>query len=81
VAGFWPAPWYGVLAPAGTPPKIVEAVNAAFNQALKKRDVVETATTQGQTIIGGGAAEFSVFIREESARYARLVKLTGAHLD
>ena len=81
VPGFWPGPWYGVLAPAGTPPKVVEAVNAAFRQALKKSDVVETAVAQGQTLVGAGPAEFSVFIRDESTRYARLIKQTGAHLD
>ena len=81
VPGFWPGPWYGVLAPAGTPATIVGVLNAVFNKALKAPDVVETALMQGQTLVGSTPAEFTAFIRAERARYEKLIKDTGARVD
>jgi tripartite-type tricarboxylate transporter receptor subunit TctC len=81
VPGFWPGPWYGVLAPAGTPPQFIEALNAALTKALKAPDIVETARSQGQTLVGGAPSEFTAFIKDEVARYRKLINDTGARVD
>jgi tripartite-type tricarboxylate transporter receptor subunit TctC len=81
VADFWPAPWYGVLLPAGTPAPVVTTLNAAFNQALRAADVVDVAAQEGQTLLGGSPAEFAAFMKIEMARYQALVKASGMTAD
>jgi tripartite-type tricarboxylate transporter receptor subunit TctC len=81
VADFWPAPWYGVLLPAGTPAPVVATLNAAFNQALRAADVIDVAAQEGQTLLGGSAAEFAAFMKIEMARYQALVKASGMTAD
>ena len=81
VADFWPAPWYGVLLPAGTPAPVVTTLNAAFNQALRAADVIDVAAQEGQTLLGGSPAEFAAFMKIEMARYQALVKASGMTAD
>lgn len=73
--------WYGVAAPAGTPPAVVTKVNAAVNQALKSGDLAKRLTDIGAEVRAGSPDRFSKFWRSELARYEGLVKLTGATLD
>ena len=81
VADFWPAPWYGVLLPAGTPAPVVATLNAAFNQALRAADVIDVAAQEGQTLLGGSPAEFAAFMKIEMARYQALVKASRMTAD
>jgi tripartite-type tricarboxylate transporter receptor subunit TctC len=81
VSDFWPAPWYGVLAPAGTSARIVGTLNAAFNKTLQAADVVDTAVREGQTLLGSSPPEFAAFIKVEFARYQKLVRDTGMRLE
>ncbi len=81
VADFWPAPWYGVLLPAGTPAPVVATLNAAFNQALRAADVIDVAAQEGQTLLGGSPAQFAAFMKIEMARYQALVKASGMTAD
>jgi tripartite-type tricarboxylate transporter receptor subunit TctC len=81
VPDFWPAPWYGVLVPAGTSARIVGTLNAAFNKTLQAADVVDTAVREGQTLLGSSPPEFAAFIKVEFARYQKLVRDTGMHLE
>jgi tripartite-type tricarboxylate transporter receptor subunit TctC len=73
--------WYGLAAPAGTPPVVVMSVNAAVNQALKSGDLSKRLVDIGAEVRAGSPDEFSKFWRSELARYEGLVKLTGATLD
>jgi tripartite-type tricarboxylate transporter receptor subunit TctC len=77
VPNFWPAPWYGVLVPPGTPARTVNVLNGAFNRTLKAHNVIEIAAAEGQTLLGTSPAEFSAFIKVEFERYQRLIKDTG----
>ncbi len=81
VPGFWVGPWYGVLVPVGTPAKIIETLNRAFNRTLKAPDVVEISQAEGQTLIGTTPAEFSAFIRGEFARCRELVREAGIRIE
>ncbi len=81
VPDFWPAPWYGVLLPTGTPALVVATLNAAFNQALRAADVIEVAAKEGQTLLGGSPAQFAAFKKIEMARYQALVKASGMTAD
>jgi tripartite-type tricarboxylate transporter receptor subunit TctC len=81
VADFWPAPWYGVLVPAGTSARIVGTLNAAFSKTLQAADVVDTAVREGQTLLGSSPPEFAAFIKVEFARYQKLIRDTGMRLE
>ena len=81
VADFWLAPWYGALVPAGTPARVVQVLNHAFGQSLRAPDIIDTATAEGQTIVGSTPDEFAAFIRSEYARYRKLIQDAGIRAD
>lgn len=81
VPGFWIAPWYGVLAPAHTPPAIITTLNTAFNKTLKALDVLEISANEGQVLIGSTPEAFARFIQSESQRYRQLVRDTGVKAE
>jgi tripartite-type tricarboxylate transporter receptor subunit TctC len=69
--------WYGMLAPAGTPRTIVDALNARVNGALQRPETRERLISQGFEPTGGSSDEFGRFIRSEIKEYAALVKSAG----
>ena len=73
--------WYGVAAPAGTPPAVIAKVNAAVNEALRSGDLSKRLADIGAEVRGGSPEDFAKFWRSEVDRYAGIVKLTGASLD
>lgn len=73
--------WYGVAAPANTPPAVVTKVNVAINHALKTGELAKRLADIGAEVRAGSPDEFSKFWRSELTRYEALVKLTGATLD
>jgi tripartite-type tricarboxylate transporter receptor subunit TctC len=71
--GFDAGIWIGLLAPANTPPDIVEKLSASANEALKT-DVVQAALKpQGIDSLGGGPAAFSDFIRADIDKWTALM--------
>lgn len=79
--GFGSTPWYGVLAPAGTPKVVVTRLGAALQQVLDAQDVKEKLAAQGCEARFGTAAQLAASIRDELPRWARIVKESGASLD
>lgn len=79
--GFQENSWYGVLAPAGTPPAIISTLNKAIVQALKSPALLDTLTKQGAEVSASSPAEFREFIRAEIERYAKIVKASGLRID
>lgn len=73
--------WFGLLARAGTPQPVLDKLAAACAEILKDPKVREVLQTQAAVPVGDTPAEFRDFMREESAKYARIVKLTGVHLS
>lgn len=73
--------WYGLAAPAGTPPALIAKVNTAVNHALKSGDLAKRLADIGAEVRSGSPEDFAKFWRSEVARYAGLVKMTGATLD
>lgn len=74
MADFAPAVWYGFLAPAGTPQPIVDRLGKAFADAVQDPATRERLTGLGLTIHIRNSAEFGKQIREETVRWARVVK-------
>lgn len=73
--------WFGVLAPAGTPPAIVQQLNKAINEALKQPDAAERLRSEGGEVLGGSVESFQQLLKAEIPRWAQIVKDSGAGLD
>jgi tripartite-type tricarboxylate transporter receptor subunit TctC len=79
--GFDISTWFGLLAPAGTPPEIVNRWNAEVGRILRTPDMRERLTAMGAESAPDTPAEFGQFIASEAAKYARIVKVSGAKPD
>jgi tripartite-type tricarboxylate transporter receptor subunit TctC len=66
--------WYGLMAPAGTPPAIVQRMNAETNAVLAEPEVRKKAEAAGLQLRGGTAAEFRSFVDSESKKWAQIIK-------
>jgi tripartite-type tricarboxylate transporter receptor subunit TctC len=72
--GFTVTEWLGVFAPAGTPPAVLERLNAAANKALRHPDVVERMKGIGADIVGGDPARLGAHLKSEMGRWAELAR-------
>jgi tripartite-type tricarboxylate transporter receptor subunit TctC len=79
--GFDISTWFGLLAPAGTSADIVAKWNAEVTRILTAPEMRERLTALGAEPAPGTPAEFAHLIARETAKYARVVKLSGAKLD
>lgn len=79
--GYQSTSWGGVMAPARTPPEIVNKVNAAVIQVLNLPHVKTHFMEGDKETVGGTPAEFKKFIAAESVRLAAQVKISGAKAD
>ncbi len=79
--GYSVAPWFGVVAPAGTPPEAIEKLNAAIARAGKSPDIVRKITDLGGAIATGPASEFAEFMKKDVGNWATLVKESGATVN
>ena len=68
--------WFGLLAPAHAPPAIVERLNAEINRVLPS--LRDRYAELGTELVGGTPAEFGAFIKSELAKWAQVVKASGA---
>ncbi len=81
VPGYEVTTWYGLWAPAGTPPDIVNKLQAEVTKALLKQDIKEIWAAQGASSGGNTPEQFTVFIRKEVVKWAKVVKDSGARID
>jgi tripartite-type tricarboxylate transporter receptor subunit TctC len=77
VPGYTSNGWFGYIAPAGTPPAIVQRLNAAINTAMKQPDVVQKLDSAGLIVVAEPPAHFDTVIRADYAKYGKLVKDIG----
>jgi tripartite-type tricarboxylate transporter receptor subunit TctC len=73
--------WYGIVAPARTPREVIARLNAEILSSLKAPDVREIFAAQGTDIIGSTPDEFARYIKAELAKWAVVVKKSGARVD
>lgn len=74
VPGYSVISWFGAVAPKGTPPAIVEHLNAAINKIIKYPEFRKNAAVSGMTITGGTTEDINKLVRGDYERWARLVK-------
>ena len=66
--------WFGVWAPAGTPPAIVSKINQSINKSMQEPEVKAAYETKGIKATPMSPAEFSKFVREEIVKYQKIAK-------
>jgi tripartite-type tricarboxylate transporter receptor subunit TctC len=81
VPGFDISTWYGLLAPAGTPPDLIAKWNADVTKILSAPEMRERLATQGAEAAPDSPADFAKFIASELVKYAKIVKASGAKVD
>ena len=79
--GFDASSWFGLLAPAGTPPEVVNRVQQEVAKALASPAVKEKLLAQGAIPSGNSPQEFAKFIDAEIKKWAPVVKASGAKVD
>ena len=79
--GFEVGVWYSFVAPAGTPKPVVDRLNAEFGKALRNPAVAERLQGLGLTIIADTSEDFGKFIASESAKWRKVVEVSGARID
>jgi tripartite-type tricarboxylate transporter receptor subunit TctC len=74
VPGYESSTFFGLLAPAGTPPDIVRKVNADVAKVLARQEVRDRLIQGGQVPGGEPSEQFAKFLRDETAKYAKVIK-------
>ena len=81
VAGYELVSWFGLVAPAGTSPAILNRLSDEAASILKSADYIERVRTEGGEILPLNAVEFNDFIKQETVRWAKVVRDAGAKLE
>jgi tripartite-type tricarboxylate transporter receptor subunit TctC len=79
--GFEISNWQGFVAPAGTPPAIIQRLNEVTNMALADPAIKAQMLAQGNELGGGTPEQFAAHIKAEAARWSKLVKSVGITND
>jgi tripartite-type tricarboxylate transporter receptor subunit TctC len=69
--------WTGVIVPAGTPPDIVNKLNAAINDGLKSQLVQDSLGKAGAQPASGSPQDFGKFIADETRKWAAIAQTAG----
>src|SRR3546814_10373199 len=72
--GYEASAWFGIVAPAGTPPAVVNQLNTDINAILKDPAVSKQLIDMGMTPMGGTSAEFAARIAEDMKKWAPVVR-------
>jgi tripartite-type tricarboxylate transporter receptor subunit TctC len=81
VPGYEAYSWVGLVAPAQTPPDIVRKIYRDVSEILKQRDVADKLNQQGALPIGDTPEEFTQYIRDEIAKWGKVVREANIKLD
>lgn len=81
VAGYDANAWFGVFAPAGTPQAIVNRLHAEISNIVKIPEVHERFLALGGEPVGSSPDQFAAFFKAEVAKWAKVVKESGAQID
>ena len=81
VKGFVTYAWSGLFAPAGTPREVVTRLNQEVVKLLKLPAIREQLASQGAEAVGDTPEEFGLFMRNEVAQWAHMVRTSGAKVD
>jgi tripartite-type tricarboxylate transporter receptor subunit TctC len=81
VPGYEASAWYGVGVPQGTPVEVISRLNREVNAILADPKVKSRLAELGASLLPGSASDFGMLIADETAKWARVVKFSGAKPD
>lgn len=81
VPGYEATSWFGLLAPASTPPALVTRLNTAIVKVLAQPAVRKKIEEQGAEVVSETPAQFAAFIKAESVKWSKVVRESGASVD
>ncbi len=79
--GFTSEVWFGIFAPAGTPHPVIETLNREIVKAMGSAEVRNKLAAQGFDVVTDTPEAFAAFVRDEIAKWADVVRKSGARLD
>jgi tripartite-type tricarboxylate transporter receptor subunit TctC len=81
VPGYEASGWYGAFAPAATPRDIINRLNTEMNRAMKMPDVIQRLAGDGVEAVGTTPEQFAAYLKQEVAKWGKVVKASGAKAD
>ncbi len=81
IPGYEASAWYGLGAPRGTPPEIIEKLNTTVNAILADPAVKKKFADMGATLIMSSPAEFGKYVADETEKWGKVIKFSGAKPD
>ncbi len=81
VPGYEASAWFGMGAPKGTPPEIINKLNKAINAALADPTIQARLADLGGTVMAGTPADFGKVIGDETEKWAKVVKTAGVKVE
>jgi len=81
VPGYELVTWYGLFAPSGTPPAVVERLNAAVKEALDSKDVQDKFGAAGIEPTWSSPADFAALLAREVPKWRKVIEQSGAKID
>jgi len=81
VPGYEASAWYGISAPKGTPAEIVDKLNREVNAVLADPKAKAKFTELGASLLAGSPADFGLLVADETKKWAKVVKFSGAKAD
>jgi tripartite-type tricarboxylate transporter receptor subunit TctC len=79
--GYESSQWYGLLAPAGAPPEVLDLLNARVANIMHSSDMKARMMSDGLVPIGGSREQFAAHIKSEIAKWAKVISASGARVD
>ena len=79
--GYESSQWYGIWAPAGTPADILGLLNSQVAKIMQATDMKQRLSSEGLVAVGSSREQFAAHIRTETAKWANVIKRSGAKVD
>ena len=73
--------WFGVLVPAGTPPAVVDRLSRESIRILQSDEIRKRFAEVGAEPVGSTPQQFATFMGAETAKWAKVIKASGARVD
>jgi tripartite-type tricarboxylate transporter receptor subunit TctC len=73
--------WFSAAAPARTPPEIIQTLNTIIVRGFRQPDIIQKLSAQGVEPVASSPQEMAAFVKEETARWRKVIQATGLQLE